>query len=42
MASPGCFPGNAGLDDVRLELSTRPEKSIGSDEMWQRAEGAAS
>ncbi len=29
-----------GLDDVRLELSTRPEKSIGSDEMWSKAEGA--
>ena len=28
------------LHDVRLELSTRPEKSIGSDEMWEEAEGA--
>ena len=28
------------LDDVRLELSTRPEKSIGSDDMWDRAESA--
>lgn len=26
------------LSDVRIELSTRPEKSIGSDEMWERAE----
>ena len=26
--------------DVRIELSTRGEKSIGSDEMWERAEGA--
>ncbi|MGZ4200139.1 MAG: threonine--tRNA ligase, partial [Thermoleophilia bacterium] len=26
--------------DVRIELSTRPEKSIGSDEMWATAEGA--
>jgi threonyl-tRNA synthetase len=26
--------------DVRLELSTRPEKRIGSDEMWDRAEAA--
>jgi threonyl-tRNA synthetase len=26
--------------DVRLELSTRPEQRIGSDEMWDRAEGA--
>ncbi|MCW2971718.1 MAG: threonyl-tRNA synthetase [Solirubrobacterales bacterium] len=25
--------------DVRLELSTRPEKRIGTDEMWDRAEG---
>ena len=28
------------LNDVRIELSTRPEKSIGSDEIWERAEGA--
>jgi threonyl-tRNA synthetase len=28
------------LDDVRLELSTRPEKSIGSDDIWERAEAA--
>jgi threonyl-tRNA synthetase len=26
------------LTDVRIELSTRPAKSIGSDEMWERAE----
>ncbi|MEM9458615.1 MAG: threonine--tRNA ligase [Myxococcota bacterium] len=32
--------GVFGLDDVRLELSTRPEKSIGSDEVWERAESA--
>ncbi|MCA9710527.1 MAG: threonine--tRNA ligase [Myxococcales bacterium] len=32
--------GAFGLDDVRLELSTRPEKSIGSDEVWERAEAA--
>ena len=32
--------GVFGLDDVRLELSTRPEKSIGSDEAWDRAENA--
>lgn len=32
--------GVFGLHDVRLELSTRPAKSIGSDEMWQKAEGA--
>lgn len=29
-----------GLDDVRVELSTRPEKSIGSDEIWEEAESA--
>jgi threonyl-tRNA synthetase len=28
------------LTDVRIELSTRPEKSIGSDEMWEKAETA--
>ncbi len=27
-----------GFDDVRVELSTRPKKSIGTDEQWQRAE----
>ena len=26
------------LDDIRVELSTRPEKSIGSDDMWERSE----
>lgn len=31
-----------GFDDLRIELSTRPEKSIGSDEDWQRAEQALS
>jgi threonyl-tRNA synthetase len=29
-----------GFSDVHIELSTRPEKSIGSDEMWERAEAA--
>ena len=29
-----------GFSDVRIELSTRPEKSIGSDEMWATAESA--
>jgi threonyl-tRNA synthetase len=29
-----------GFDDVRVELSTRPEKSIGTDEQWDRAEEA--
>jgi threonyl-tRNA synthetase len=28
------------LNDVRIELSTRPAKSIGSDEMWEQAESA--
>ncbi len=28
------------LTDVRIELSTRPEKSIGSEEVWQKAEAA--
>jgi threonyl-tRNA synthetase len=29
-----------GFDQVRVELSTRPEKSIGTDEQWERAEGS--
>jgi threonyl-tRNA synthetase len=29
-----------GFEDVRVELSTRPEKSIGTDEQWERAEVA--
>ena len=29
-----------GFDQVRVELSTRPEKSIGSDEQWERATDA--
>jgi threonyl-tRNA synthetase len=29
-----------GLEDVRVELSTRPARSIGSDEMWEQAESA--
>jgi threonyl-tRNA synthetase len=32
--------GAFDLADVRLELSTRPEKSIGSDEIWEKAESA--
>ncbi len=27
-----------GFDDFRVELSTRPQKSVGSDEQWARAE----
>jgi threonyl-tRNA synthetase len=29
-----------GFEDVRVELSTRPEKSIGTDEQWSTAESA--
>jgi len=29
-----------GFDDVVIKLSTRPEKRIGSDEVWDRLEGA--
>jgi threonyl-tRNA synthetase len=29
-----------GFEDVHVELSTRPPKSIGSDEDWERAESA--
>jgi threonyl-tRNA synthetase len=29
-----------GFDQVRVELSTRPDKSIGTDEEWERATGA--
>jgi len=29
-----------GFEDVRVELSTRPEKSIGSDEEWEQATAA--
>jgi len=29
-----------GFNDVRVELSTRPEKSIGTAEQWERAEKA--
>ena len=29
-----------GFGDVSVELSTRPEKSIGEDEAWERAEAA--
>jgi threonyl-tRNA synthetase len=27
----------AGIDDVHIELSTRPDKSIGSDDVWELA-----
>src|SRR6266545_2077057 len=29
-----------GFEEVRVELSTRPDKSIGTDEQWEAAEGA--
>jgi threonyl-tRNA synthetase len=29
-----------GFDQVRVELSTRPERSIGTDEQWERAEAS--
>jgi threonyl-tRNA synthetase len=29
-----------GFDDVMVELSTRPEKRIGGDELWDKAEAA--
>jgi threonyl-tRNA synthetase len=29
-----------GFEDVRVELSTRPDKSIGTDEEWERAESS--
>ncbi len=32
--------GAFDLGDVRMELSTRPAKSLGTDEMWEKAEGA--
>ena len=32
--------GTFELSDVRIELSTRPAKSIGSDAMWNQAENA--
>ncbi|MDX2021800.1 MAG: threonine--tRNA ligase [Deltaproteobacteria bacterium] len=32
--------GTFDLTDVRLELSTRPAKSLGTDEMWNKAETA--
>ena len=29
-----------GFEGIQIEVSTRPEKSIGSDELWDRAENA--
>ena len=31
-----------GFDDLQIELSTRPEKRIGDDALWDQAEGALS
>ena len=31
-----------GFDNIEVKLSTRPEKRIGSDDMWDRAEAALS
>jgi len=32
--------GTLGFADVQVELSTRPEKRLGSDELWDKAEAA--
>jgi threonyl-tRNA synthetase len=32
------FYARFGFEDVRLKLATRPEKAVGSPEMWDRAE----
>jgi threonyl-tRNA synthetase len=32
--------GRFGFEDVHVELSTRPEKSMGSEEQWEKAEAA--
>jgi threonyl-tRNA synthetase len=32
--------GRFGFEDVHVELSTRPEKSMGSEEQWDKAEAA--
>ncbi|HEU5142966.1 MAG TPA: threonine--tRNA ligase, partial [Solirubrobacterales bacterium] len=32
--------GRFGFEDVHVELSTRPEKSMGSEEQWAKAEAA--
>ena len=34
------FYRDFGFEDVRIELSTRPEKRVGSDELWDKAEEA--
>ena len=32
--------GDFGFTDIAMKLSTRPAKRVGSDELWERAEGA--
>ena len=32
--------GEFGFDDIRVELSTRPAKSVGTDATWEAAEAA--
>ena len=32
--------GKFGFDDLKIELSTRPEKRVGSDEIWDKAESS--
>jgi len=32
--------GDFGFDDIIMKLSTRPEKRVGSDEIWDKAEAA--
>ncbi len=32
--------GEFGFEEIHVELSTRPEKSVGTDETWERAEQA--
>ncbi len=32
--------GDFGFSDIAMKLSTRPAKRVGSDELWDRAEGA--
>lgn len=34
------FYADFGFEEVRVEFCTRPEKRVGSDEMWDRAEAA--
>ncbi len=40
IALTGEVYGDFGFEDIRVELSTRPESSIGTDEQWEQAEAA--